>query len=134
MTYRICIVLGFLMLLVTLAPCQTAADLRYVRAALIAKPAPRGFDHTSTKESRRLGQRVAAAGFSFYKTCISSQDFKHCNFTLSCSEFCLRAVQQHGLPLGLAMGLDRYSRCHAMHRSFYPKDIRRNRAIDPVTQ
>jgi putative component of membrane protein insertase Oxa1/YidC/SpoIIIJ protein YidD len=110
---------------------QNSEDQLWVRRALlpIAKPA---FDHTSTKESMRFGQKLGAAGFSVYKTCISSQDFKRCNFTISCSEFCLRAIQKHGFVAGMVMGMDRYSRCHIMHRSYYPLDRGRGRSIDPI--
>ncbi len=110
---------------------QNSEDQLWVRRALlpVAKPV---FDHTSTKENMHFGQKLGAAGFSFYKTCISSQDFKRCNFTLSCSEFCLRAIQKHGFVTGMIMGLDRYSRCHTMHRSYYPLDRGRGRSIDPI--
>lgn len=118
-----------LLLSCSIVAAQSASDILLVRKALLP-PSTASFDHTSTKESTKFGQKLGAFGFAAYKKCISSQDFRQCNFTMSCSEYCLRAVQIHGLVPGIVMGLDRYTRCTRAHRSFYPLDPVRNRSID----
>ena len=113
---------------------QQRADVDVAKRALLPISKGPTFDHTSTKEDAHLGQKLAAGAFSVYKKCISSQDYRRCTFTLSCSEYALRSVQQHRILLGTLMGLDRYSRCHGMHGSFYATDLKSERSIDPVTK
>jgi putative component of membrane protein insertase Oxa1/YidC/SpoIIIJ protein YidD len=112
---------------------QSTEDLSWARRAML--PADVHSTPKTPENARRsIGQSVARAGFRVYKACISSQDLRRCNFTVSCSEYCLGAIHRHGFWAGMAIGLDRYSRCHGLHRSFYRWDPRRLRSIDLLPQ
>lgn len=108
---------------------QTADDLAWARRALLPSATQPSAQKPSTK-GPSFGQKIARTGFKVYKTCISSQDLRRCNFTLSCSEYCLAAIHKHGFVAGMVIGMDRYSRCHVLHRNFYQWDPQRNRSID----
>jgi len=73
-------------------------------------------------------------GFSglirFYQVYISSQDIPSCNFTLTCSRFMTKAIQQHGAFHGILMGSDRLQRCFGPGRKYYPKDTKTGHVID----
>lgn len=104
---------------------QTAEDVAALRAAMLPSQAAAS-PHAQAKGG------VLALGHRFYKACISSQDYRRCNFQLSCSNFALAAMRERGVVLGFLMGLDRYTRCHTMHRGFYPLDPTRQWSVDPV--
>ena len=65
-----------------------------------------------------------------YQAFISSQDRSVCNFSVSCSNFTLQAVQTHGLIFGLLMSSDRLQRCNGLGRSYYPVDPASGRLLD----
>jgi len=73
-------------------------------------------------------------GFSglirFYQLYISSQDVPSCNFTLTCSRFMTKSIQEYGAFHGILMGSDRLQRCFGPGRKYYPKDIKTGHVID----
>ena len=66
----------------------------------------------------------------FYQLFISSQDMPVCNFTLSCSHFGMKAIQQYGLFHGILITSDRLQRCNRMARKYYPIGPQTGLAID----
>ena len=66
----------------------------------------------------------------FYQIYISSQDVPSCNFTLTCSRFMAKAIQEHGAVHGFLMGSDRLQRCFGASRKYYLKDPKTGYAID----
>ncbi len=66
----------------------------------------------------------------FYQIYMSSQDAPSCNFTLTCSRFMTKAIQEYGAFHGLLMTSDRLQRCFGLSRKYYPKDPKTGLAID----
>ncbi len=50
-----------------------------------------------------------------YKTIVSPLLPPACRFYPTCSEYMRQAVERHGVPRGLWMGLKRLGRCHPFH-------------------
>ena len=65
-----------------------------------------------------------------YQLFISTQDMPVCNFTLSCSHFAMKAIQQYGLLYGILMTSDRLQRCNRMAKKYYPVDPKTRLAVD----
>ena len=75
--------------------------------------------------------RSAVVGLlRFYQIFVSSQDTSICNFTLSCSQFGMAAVQKYGILHGLLMASDRLQRCNGLSRKYYQQDPKTTLAID----
>jgi len=68
--------------------------------------------------------------FKFYRQFISSQDKSVCNFTISCSQFGVIAIQKYGIIHGIFMTSDRLQRCNGLGRKYYPIDSKTGLAID----
>ena len=66
----------------------------------------------------------------FYQIYISSQDAPSCNFTLTCSRFMTKAIQEYGAFHGFLMASDRLQRCFGASRKYYPRDPKTGYAID----
>lgn len=66
----------------------------------------------------------------FYQIYISSQDAPSCNFTLTCSRFMTKAIQEYGAIHGFLMASDRLQRCFGGSRKYYPRDPKTGYAID----
>ena len=66
----------------------------------------------------------------FYQIYLSSQDAPACNFTLTCSRFMTKAIQEHGAVHGFLMASDRLQRCFGASRKYYPRDPKTGLAID----
>lgn len=65
-----------------------------------------------------------------YQIFISSQDVPSCNFTLTCSRFTTKAIQEYGIIHGILMGSDRLQRCFGLSRKYYSLDWETGYAID----
>jgi len=52
--------------------------------------------------------------FMLYKNFISSQDFSHCMFSPSCSEYGIIAIKKIGFFEGVVATFDRLTRCHPL--------------------
>jgi uncharacterized protein len=48
----------------------------------------------------------------FYQYAISPFMAPHCRYHPTCSEYAATAVNRHGVPRGLWMGIKRIARCH----------------------
>lgn len=84
------------------------------------------FDLNQTSELR-----LAFTGIiRFYQIFISTQDVPACNFTLTCSRFTTKAIQDYGAIQGILMGGDRLQRCFGLSRKYYPIDFKTGLAID----
>lgn len=68
--------------------------------------------------------------FRIAQTYILSQDKGVCHFTVSCSDFTVKAVSKYGVFHGLLMSSDRIQRCHAFAKKYYPRDLNKGLAID----
>jgi len=66
----------------------------------------------------------------FYQIYVSSQDVPSCNFTLTCSRFTAKAIQEYGAVHGFLMASDRLQRCFGASRKYYPRDPKTGYAID----
>ncbi len=83
-------------------------------------------DFTETSEIK-----LALSGLiRFYQIYISSQDAPSCNFTLTCSRFMTKAIQEYGAVHGFLMASDRLQRCFGGSRKYYPRDPKTGYAID----
>jgi putative component of membrane protein insertase Oxa1/YidC/SpoIIIJ protein YidD len=66
----------------------------------------------------------------FYQFFISSQDKPSCNFTISCSDFSLAAINEYGFFYGLLMTSDRLQRCNGFGKIYYQTDSFSKLSID----
>lgn len=55
----------------------------------------------------------------FYQLAISPWIGARCRFTPSCSNYCIEALKQHGIVLGLWLGIQRILKCHPFHPGGY---------------
>jgi putative component of membrane protein insertase Oxa1/YidC/SpoIIIJ protein YidD len=84
------------------------------------------FDFEETSEVK-----LAFSGLiRIYQIYVSSQDAPACNFTLTCSRFMTKAIQEHGAFHGLLMAADRLHRCSGHARKYYARDPETGLAID----
>jgi len=84
----------------------------------------RFISHFDIKETSEL--KLAFTGIiRLYQIFLSSQDVPACNFTLTCSRFTTKAIQEYGALHGILMGGDRLQRCFGLSRKYYQ--------LDPVT-
>ena len=51
-----------------------------------------------------------------YQKTISPYLGSRCRFYPSCSNYCIEALEQHGMVRGLWYGIKRISTCHPLHR------------------
>lgn len=70
--------------------------------------------------------------FIFYKKHLSSHDYGKCNFTPSCSEYALEAINKQGVVLGIINFFDRFSRCNGLNHTDYKIDSQKKILYDPV--
>jgi putative membrane protein insertion efficiency factor len=79
---------------------------------------------------------LATGLIRFYQLFISSQDMPVCNFTPSCSQFGMKAIEKYGFFRGVLLTSDRLQRCHSMtlrnSHQFYSFDETTGRLFDPV--
>lgn len=68
----------------------------------------------------------------FYQLFISTQDIPVCNFTPSCSQFGIEAIQRFGIIRGVLLTSDRLQRCNGMSISRYQIDHITGKLSDPV--
>lgn len=68
----------------------------------------------------------------FYQLFISTQDVPVCNFTPSCSQFGIEAIQRFGIIRGVLLTSDRLQRCNGMSTSRYQIDHVTGKLIDPI--
>ena len=75
--------------------------------------------------------RLALSGMiRLYQLFVSPQSPPGCNFTVTCSHFMTRSIQEYGLLHGLLMESDRLTRCNHGGSRYYPRDRRSGRVID----
>ncbi len=105
-------------------------DLTFLKANLQGEKVEPTYrlDKTETNEIK-LGAQFL---FVFYKHFLSSQDNRHCSFRPSCSTYCIHAIQQRGVVLGLMGAFDRLSRCNGLSPENYEIDLSTGQLIDPV--
>jgi len=59
--------------------------------------------------------QLALTILRMYKRWISPMLPRACRFYPTCSEYMIDAIEKHGLPRGISLGLRRLSRCHPFH-------------------
>jgi hypothetical protein len=111
---------------------QEASDL-----AFIVKSNP--LEGSSRMEKAGLNLRqtsevklILLGSIRLYQLFVSSQDEPVCNFTPSCSQFGMEAIQRYGLLKGILLTSDRLQRCHSWVRDYYPLDDKSKKAKDPI--
>ena len=83
----------------------------------------------NARSSGRFGEpslpaRTAILLVKLYQKLISPWLGQRCRFHPSCSNYCIDALHQHGMVLGLWLGLKRICKCHPFHPG----------GFDPVTK
>ena len=87
------------------------------------------FNLTETSELK-----LAATGLiRLYQKFISSQDGPTCQFTPTCSRFCMGCIQEYGMFRGILLAADRILRCNGLQSHFYQINLKMNKYIDPIT-
>ena len=62
-------------------------------------------------------KKAAIALIRIYQAALSPiLPFNYCRFIPSCSNYTLEAVEKHGMPHGLYLGMRRLLRCHPFHK------------------
>ena len=87
------------------------------------------FNLTETSELKL----VATGLIRLYQKYISSQDGPTCQFTPTCSRFCMGCIQEYGMFRGILLAADRLLRCNGQQPHFYQMDLKMNKYIDPIT-
>lgn len=64
-------------------------------------------------------RKILIALLKGYKWFISPLLPSACRFHPTCSEYMAEAIQRHGVPKGIWMGLKRLGRCHPFHEGGY---------------
>lgn len=67
-----------------------------------------------------------------YQEFISSQAKSPCIFSISCSHFAMKAIEQKGFIIGVLLVADRLQRCNGAAREYYEVDPLSGAAIDPI--
>jgi uncharacterized protein len=64
-------------------------------------------------------QRAVVVLLRGYKRFLSPLLPSSCRFHPTCSEYMMEAVERHGTPKGIWMGIKRVGRCHPFHAGGY---------------
>ena len=89
----------------------------------------KSFNLTETSELK-----LAATGLiRLYQKFVSSQDGPTCQFSPTCSRFCMASIQEYGMFRGILLAADRLIRCNGQQSHFYQIDLKMNKYIDPIT-
>jgi putative membrane protein insertion efficiency factor len=64
-------------------------------------------------------KRVVLATVSFYRAAISPALPVSCRYLPTCSEYCMEAVERHGVLRGAWLTACRIGRCHPFHAGGY---------------
>jgi len=67
----------------------------------------------------RLPARMAVLLIRIYQKMISPWLGPRCRFHPTCSQYCIDALNQHGMVLGLWLGIKRIGKCHPFHPGGY---------------
>lgn len=125
------IALSFLYLsLVSSNEVKNQLDFLYEANPVISEETDERF--TSLLDFKETSEvKLAFSGLiRIYQIYLSSQDAPSCNFTLTCSRFMTKAIQEHGALHGLLMASDRLQRCFGSSRKYYARDPKTGHAID----
>lgn len=109
-------------------------ELSFVLEANLLSGEKKGEDADSDFQETSEIRLVGIVFIRLYQRFISSQDMPVCNFTPSCSQFALKAIQRYGIIKGVLMASDRLQRCNGFTRMsrYYSLDPMTGKAIDPV--
>lgn len=66
-----------------------------------------------------LATNLCLALIRFYRKFISPLKPQVCRFYPSCSQYTYEALEKHGFPKGVVMGLKRLTRCHPFNAGGY---------------
>ena len=62
---------------------------------------------------------LALAAVQFYQAAISPALPHACRYLPTCSQYCLEAIERHGVLRGTWLGVRRVARCHPLHAGGY---------------
>jgi len=111
---------------------QYAADLSLLKLKLEGERSINKPYKELRKSHHNEVQFLMNHSFMLYKSLISSQDISSCNFSPSCSEYALQAVNKQGMITGLINFIDRFSRCNGLNSENYSFTGEKNLLYDPV--
>lgn len=69
-----------------------------------------------------------------YQLTLSLLIGNQCRFYPSCSQYTKEAIQAHGLPTGMALGVKRICRCHPWHPGGFDPVPPARHSVDPTDQ
>lgn len=75
---------------------------------------------------------IFTGSIRFYQLFISTQDKPVCNFTPSCSQFGINAINEFGVIKGILLTSDRLQRCNGMSAPYYTLNYKTGKFIDPT--
>ena len=64
-------------------------------------------------------KRIVLAVIAFYQAAISPALPVSCRYLPTCSEYCMEAVERHGVLRGAWLTMRRVGRCHPFHAGGY---------------
>ncbi|WP_136064647.1 membrane protein insertion efficiency factor YidD [Pontiella sulfatireligans] len=74
-----------------------------------------------------LPVKAAVLLIRLYQKAVSPWLGQRCRFHPSCSNYCIDALKQHGMVLGLWLGIKRICKCHPFHPGGYDPVPRRKK-------
>jgi len=66
-------------------------------------------------EKKALPVRILILPIRLYQRTISPWLGEHCRFYPTCSNYCIEALERHGMVYGLWLALKRICKCHPFH-------------------
>jgi putative component of membrane protein insertase Oxa1/YidC/SpoIIIJ protein YidD len=111
------ILLLYLSLNTSICLSQQINDFSFFKSHL--KNKTDNYSETISKISNTKKNSPVLFFFRFYKKHISTQDYNKCNFHPSCSEYCVIALKNAGLVVGLLSTSDRLQRCNTFSLKQY---------------
>ena len=112
--------------------CQSTFDISLLEQKYTLPAEQHSHNVSQLKNTGNEVEFIITGSFLFYKEFISSQDISSCNFTPSCSEYALQAVNSQGIIVGVINFLDRFTRCNGLNAENYSFSKDKKLLSDPV--
>ena len=113
-------------------PPDELADLDFIlRSNPITIPMKQSNRISNSRETSEF-KLISTKLIRIYQKFISSQDSEVCNFTPSCSQFGMSAIQNFGILQGILLIADRLCRCNGAAKFYYPRDLQTGLSFDPI--
>lgn len=121
-----------LLCLTTVSSAEIKNDLAFITEVNPVYAKQNVEQDTSTFTFRQTSETGLALSslIRLYQLYVSPQGPPSCNFTVTCSDFMIGAIQKHGIAHGVLMTSDRLMRCTRGGRRYYSVDPETGHAID----